>query len=145
MILGVNLRSIMAKMNADKIVSDLVDIKSTPVIEKVDKKDIGIPGVQNTLGIDFSFETKYGEAAEIRMEGELIYQSSADDVKKILDGWKKDRALDERMGIEVKILDCLIHGWDKEEEVNQNIIRVGLSNAEIEDQIISGNGKKMKN
>lgn len=43
----------------------------------------------------------------------------------------------EGMGIEVKILDCLIHGWDHKEEVNENIIRVGLSDTEIEDQITS--------
>jgi anaerobic magnesium-protoporphyrin IX monomethyl ester cyclase len=39
------------------------------------------------------------------------------------------------MDIEVKILDCLIHGWNHEEEVNENIIRVGLSDRDIEAHI----------
>lgn len=38
----------------------------------------------------------------------------------------------ENMGIEVKIVDCLVRGWNHEEEVNNEIIRVGLSDNEIE-------------
>jgi anaerobic magnesium-protoporphyrin IX monomethyl ester cyclase len=41
----------------------------------------------------------------------------------------------ENMGIQVKILDCLIHGWKHEEEVNEKIIKVGLSDKDIEKQI----------
>jgi len=33
----------------------------------------------------------------------------------------------ENMGIEVRIVDCLVHGWNHEEEINNEIIRVGLS------------------
>jgi anaerobic magnesium-protoporphyrin IX monomethyl ester cyclase len=42
----------------------------------------------------------------------------------------------ERLGIEVKILDCLIHGWEHEEDENENLVRVGLSNREIQERII---------
>jgi len=35
------------------------------------------------------------------------------------------------MGIEVKILDCLALGWNREEEVNKDLICVGLSEKEI--------------
>lgn len=42
----------------------------------------------------------------------------------------------ERLGIQVKILDCLVHGWDHEEDVNEHLIRVGLSNDEIQKRII---------
>lgn len=38
----------------------------------------------------------------------------------------------ENMGIEVRILDCLIRGWDHEEKVNDRLIKVGLSDDEIE-------------
>ena len=38
----------------------------------------------------------------------------------------------EKMGIEVRIVDCLVRGWDHEEEANDGIIRVGLSDNEIE-------------
>ena len=33
----------------------------------------------------------------------------------------------ENMGIEVKILDCLVHGWNNEEEIDDNMVRVGLT------------------
>jgi anaerobic magnesium-protoporphyrin IX monomethyl ester cyclase len=41
----------------------------------------------------------------------------------------------ERLGIQVKILDCLVHGWDHEEHVNDQIMLVGLPNEEIEKRI----------
>jgi anaerobic magnesium-protoporphyrin IX monomethyl ester cyclase len=42
----------------------------------------------------------------------------------------------ERSGIQVKILDCLMHGWEHEEFVDENLVRVGLSDKEIQDHII---------
>ena len=42
----------------------------------------------------------------------------------------------ERLGIQVKILDCLMHGWEHEEYVNENLVRVGLSDKEIQEHII---------
>lgn len=41
----------------------------------------------------------------------------------------------EDMGIGVKILDCLVRGWDHEEKVDDVLIRVGLSDDEIGDFI----------
>ncbi len=41
----------------------------------------------------------------------------------------------ESLGIEVKILDCLMRGWSHEEDVDDELIRVGLSERDIEDQI----------
>lgn len=43
----------------------------------------------------------------------------------------------EGMGIEVKILDCLLEGWDKEEAIDGKLVRVGLSEREIESFIAS--------
>jgi anaerobic magnesium-protoporphyrin IX monomethyl ester cyclase len=37
--------------------------------------------------------------------------------------------------IEVKILDCLVRGWNHEEELDNKLIRVGLSDIEIENYI----------
>ncbi|MCX5884701.1 MAG: radical SAM protein [Proteobacteria bacterium] len=42
----------------------------------------------------------------------------------------------EGLGIKVKILDCLMHGWEHEECVDKNFVRVGLSDKEIEEKII---------
>jgi anaerobic magnesium-protoporphyrin IX monomethyl ester cyclase len=41
----------------------------------------------------------------------------------------------EGLGTEVRILDCLVRGWSHEEEVNDQLVRVGLSERDIEDQI----------
>jgi len=42
----------------------------------------------------------------------------------------------ERLGIHVKILDCLIHGWEHEEYANENLVRVGLSDKDIQERIM---------
>jgi anaerobic magnesium-protoporphyrin IX monomethyl ester cyclase len=41
----------------------------------------------------------------------------------------------EGLGTEVRILDCLVRGWSCEEEVNDQLVRVGLSERDIEDHI----------
>jgi magnesium-protoporphyrin IX monomethyl ester (oxidative) cyclase len=40
-------------------------------------------------------------------------------------------AVVENLGIEVKILDCLMRGWEKEEIIDGRLIRIGLSDDEI--------------
>lgn len=42
----------------------------------------------------------------------------------------------ERLGMQVKILDCLMNGWGREEYVNESLVRVGLSDKEIREQIM---------
>ena len=42
----------------------------------------------------------------------------------------------EQLGIQVKILDCLMHGWEHEEYVNESLVRVGLSDKDIQEQVI---------
>jgi anaerobic magnesium-protoporphyrin IX monomethyl ester cyclase len=41
----------------------------------------------------------------------------------------------EKIGIQVKILDCLMQGWEHEEYVNENLVRVGLSDEDIKKRI----------
>src|SRR4030066_1953819 len=41
----------------------------------------------------------------------------------------------EGMGIEVKILDCLARGWNNEEDVTEDLMRVGMSDRDIEEYI----------
>lgn len=48
-------------------------------------------------------------------------------------------AIMENMGIEVRILDCLMHGWQHQEKVSEDFIRVGLPEEAIEDYILSFN------
>ncbi|MFA4955753.1 MAG: radical SAM protein [Candidatus Methanoperedens sp.] len=44
-------------------------------------------------------------------------------------------AVIENMGVNVRILDCLIRGWDHEERIDDLLIKVGLSDEEIEHYI----------
>lgn len=44
-------------------------------------------------------------------------------------------AIAEISGMQVKILDCLIRGWEHEEYVNESLVRVGLSEKDIQEQI----------
>ncbi|MBT5470817.1 MAG: B12-binding domain-containing radical SAM protein [Nitrospina sp.] len=46
-------------------------------------------------------------------------------------------AVAEKSGYEVKILDCLVQGWDQEEpsQSNQEIVRVGLSDEQIQAEV----------
>ena len=37
----------------------------------------------------------------------------------------------ENMGMEIKILDCVVNGWENDEEVDNKMIRVGLSDKDI--------------
>lgn len=41
----------------------------------------------------------------------------------------------DRMGIEVKIFDCLMLGWNREQEIDQTFIRVGLSEDRIRQEL----------
>ncbi len=41
----------------------------------------------------------------------------------------------ESLGIGVNIFDCLIRGWDIEEDVDHNLVRIGLANKDIEKKL----------
>jgi anaerobic magnesium-protoporphyrin IX monomethyl ester cyclase len=41
----------------------------------------------------------------------------------------------ESLDIEVKILDCLVRGWDQVKEVDEKIVRVGLAEEQIREQV----------
>lgn len=45
-------------------------------------------------------------------------------------------AIVEKMGLEVKIIDCLMRGWTNKEDINEMMVRVGLSDNDIQEQII---------
>jgi predicted nicotinamide N-methyase len=97
-IIGVNFRSIEAKAEHSKDVSD-VKIDSSPKINNIEKKDEFF-GIKNVLIIDFSFTTKYDpKVGFMKMEGDVIYQ--ADDHKKIMDNWKKDKKIEGQMAVDV--------------------------------------------
>jgi len=98
-IIGLNLKSIKANINENKIVKN-VNVNSSPTIEKIEKKEIDLPGMKDVLSINFKFVTNYEpKIGEIVFEGEVLYHS--DDVKDILKKWEKNKRIEDPMALEV--------------------------------------------
>lgn len=97
-ILGLNLNSISAE--AKEIRKGEININSTPRITNVDRKELNIAGIKDVLSVGFEFETRYEpNVGRIRFEGEVLYQT--DDVKGIVNKWKKEKRLDDAMTVEI--------------------------------------------
>ena len=112
-IIGLNLKSIKASVNEVNS-GKSVDIKSSPVIEKIEKKSINLPGVKEILYIGFKFTTHYEpKVGEIFFEGDVLY--SSEDIKDVLKKWEKDKKMDDKMALEVLnaiFRRCLTKGID---------------------------------
>lgn len=98
-ILGLNLNSINAEVKEIPKGKE-ISINSTPRITNVDKKELNIPGFKDVLSVAFDFETRYDpNVGKIKFEGEVLYQT--DDVKGIVNKWKKEKRLDDGMTVEI--------------------------------------------
>ena len=98
-IVGLNLTGITA--NADtKDVKETINVNSTPTIERIDKKDIDMPGVKDVLAIGFRFRTQYEpNVGDIAVDGEILYHS--DKNRDILAKWKKERRVEDDVAAEL--------------------------------------------
>jgi hypothetical protein len=112
-IIGMNFKSIKANINEGKITKN-VNVNSSPVIEKMEKKEINMPGIKDVLSIKFKFTTNYEpKIGEIMFEGEVLYNS--EDMKEILKKWEKDKKIDDPLAMEVLnaiFRRCLTKGID---------------------------------
>jgi len=91
-IVGFRITELNAKNN-EKAASN-IEVKSTPKI--TDIEEIKLSNLENVLKILFDFETKYDpNVGNIKISGYALYQS--DDAKKILDSWKKSKALSAKL------------------------------------------------
>ena len=126
-IVGLNLKSIKANISERKIMGS-VDVNSTPVIKKVEKKDTNMPGMKAIVSIDFSFSTKYDmedkksgkkvDIGEISFEGEVLYFS--EDIREVLKKWEKDKKMDDKLTLEILnaiFRRCLTKGIDLSAEL----------------------------
>ncbi len=77
-----------------------INIRSTPKIKKVSEKKFDLKGVDKVLSIEFEFKTEYTpKVGSIEMSGELVYAGA--DNKKVLKKWKKEKKLDESVGMDI--------------------------------------------
>lgn len=93
-ILSVNFNKISAeKGEAPK---DKISINNNIRLKDVEKIDLSA-GTTKQDGVKFKFEldAKYEpKFAEIKILGDVVYLDTTANVKKILDGWKKDKNID---------------------------------------------------
>jgi hypothetical protein len=103
-IIGINFNSINANLYPDKKVEGNININSTPVIEKVEKKDIGMSSLKDVIAIKFRFDIIYNpekgpKIGEINFQGEILY--AGDNNKSIIEKWEKSKKLDDSIAVEV--------------------------------------------
>ena len=117
-IIGLNLKSIKANISESKITKS-VNVNSTPVIQKVEKKDTNLPGMKDVLSIEFKFTTSYEpKIGELSFEGEVLYYS--EDIKEVLKKWEKDKKMDDKLTLEILnaiFRRCLTKGIDLSAEL----------------------------
>ncbi|OYT56361.1 MAG: hypothetical protein B6U68_03545 [Candidatus Aenigmarchaeota archaeon ex4484_14] len=88
--IGMRFLSISGKVK--KQVKNKISVGSSPVIEDVEERKTGLPGLDKILAIKFAFKTKYDpDVAEIELKGELMYQTK--EYEKVLKEWKKNKKL----------------------------------------------------
>jgi len=98
MILGLNLNSISAKINEDKIGSAGITVNSTPSITGIEKADV--LDMKDVLRVKFTFTTKYEpDVGDIVVEGSILWRDH--DAKKVLKMWEDEKKLESKAGLEI--------------------------------------------
>ena len=97
-VLGFFYTAINARVD-EKNLFGSINVTSTPTIESVEKKDLTGAGMTETIGIRFKYETKYEQAGEIILSGEVIYK--VDDAKKAEKMWKDSKRMDDEIAVDV--------------------------------------------
>ena len=90
-IVGFNFSRISAEKKG--VVKGKITINNNIAIKEVEKKDLSL-GTTKQDGVKFIFEftSKYEpKFAEITLGGDVLFLAGAEEVKKILDSWKKDK------------------------------------------------------
>ena len=97
-IIGLGFSSLEASKEDGQIDGE-VKVNSMPAITNV--KELTVPNLtKKALSIEFEFSTKYNpDFARIAINGSIMYM--ADSNKPVLDEWKKNKRLPEKMSLEV--------------------------------------------
>jgi len=77
-----------------KIIKGKINISNNISIKDVEEVKIQMGEGKGALKFLFQFNTKYEpEIGEVQIEGEVVYLNKAEESKRILSGWKKDKSL----------------------------------------------------
>lgn len=81
-----------------------ISVQNNVSISDVAQSNLGISGKQKAVDFKYSFESKYNpDVASILIEGNLLYMTTEDDAKQILDKWSKDKK------VEPKVMEVLLN------------------------------------
>lgn len=100
-----------------------ITINNNISIKNVEKRDLSL-GAAKQEGVKFIFEfvSKYEpKFAEISLEGDVLYLAGSEQVKKILDGWKKNKKVEKDVMAQVMntaLTKCNIQALILSKEVN---------------------------
>ena len=92
-IVGLNFTKIEAEKK--ELVKGKININNNVSINKVEEKKLSLATEkQKIIAFTFEFISKYDpNVGSIKITGDVLYMESANKVKEILDGWKKDKKL----------------------------------------------------
>ena len=92
-IVGLNFTKIEAEKK--EFVKGKININNNVTIDKVEEKKLSLATEkQKIIAFTFEFISKYDpDVGAIKITGDVLYMESANRVKEILDGWKKDKKL----------------------------------------------------
>jgi len=97
MIVGMNFSAINAKINEDKMGSQ-VSVNSAPTITSIEKADV--LDMKDVLRVKFNFTAKYEPTfGEISIDGNLLWKDG--EAKKVLKMWEEEKKLESKAGIEI--------------------------------------------
>ena len=92
-IVGLNFTKIEAEKK--EFVKGKININNNVSINKVEEKKLSLATEkQKIIAFTFEFISKYDpNVGSIKITGDVLYMETANKVKEILDGWKKDKKL----------------------------------------------------
>lgn len=94
-IVGFNFDKISAERKGKITVNDKIAYNLS--ITSVDKEKLDFGAEEDVLKFSFEFKVEYGGAGEILLCGFLLYMGQNKEIKSILDMWKKDKKLPDKL------------------------------------------------
>jgi Fe-S cluster assembly scaffold protein SufB len=108
-IVGENIHRISAERNKKDRMPVRMEIKVSPTLKSVVKKDANIGGeVKPGVTFEFEFKVDYEEFGEIIVEGGVFFTDTPDKLKKLEKGWIDESQIvdeDVRLGIMNRIME----------------------------------------
>ena len=108
-IVGENIHRISAERNKKDRMPVRMEIKVSPTLKSVVKKDANIGGeVKPGVTFEFEFKVDYEEFGEIIVEGGVFFTDTPDKLKKLEKGWIDESQIvdeDVRLGIMNRIIE----------------------------------------